>query len=1513
LYPEIIFNPLEITVSKKFHNINNHKQTTMKKIITLFKHAFLVCVLLFAFSAMAQRSVNTYSDSWGKQGFTLLKSDNASVQVNFSISEFALNTKNINGENLQNIELSGCFLPNDEGAPDLPGNGRYIAIPQGAVATCKILASRTETFHNVNMAPAFKIPWDNDKSPLKYAKSSKYFSKGALYPEKFVQISEPTQLRGVDVVMLGITPFQYNPVTKDLIVYRDLKVEVSYKGGNGHFGDDRLRSRWFDPILQDAILNQESLPTIDYGKRATEMAGQKEAGCEYLIIVPTNPEFAQWADSIKEFRTLQGINTQIKTLTEVGGNTSTAIKNYITNAFNTWTIPPVAVLLLGDYGSSATNSITSPMWDNYCVSDNIYSDVNNDMMPDIVFSRITANNASQLQVMVSKGLNYERNPPTSADYYHHPITALGWQTERWFQLCSEIVGGFWHNVLGKDQVRINAVYQGNPASDPWSTASNTNDVVSYFGPSGLGYIPATPQGLGGFSGGTPAQVVTAINNGAFILQHRDHGYEDGWGEPGFSSSNINQLTNTDLTFVYSINCLTGKYNYSPACFGENFHRYTKNGNNSGALGFVAPSEVSYSFVNDTYTWGMYDNLWPNFMPAYGTTPASRGMLPAFGMAAGKYFLNQSNWPYNTENKEVTYYLFHAHCDAFLNLYSEIPQNLTVQYDPIILSGLTSFEVTANEGAFIALTANGEILGTATATGAPVTVTFPAQLPGTNVEITITKENYYRFHHTIQVIPPTGAYVIKDTYAVNDTILGNGNGQLDYGENVNLSLGMKNVGSENATNVVVTISSADSYVTLSDSTETFGNIPANGSLYIANAFAFTVANNVPDNHSILFNISTTDGTNTWTGTMTVTAHAPILQVGTMTVSDPTGNNNGRLDPGETADIIITTTNTGSSTAANTLATLASTSGYVTINSGTFTLGNVVPGTPVTATFNISVDPTAPIGSAVELNYTATSGQYSAAQVFTTKIGLVVEDFESNGFTHFAWTQGGNQPWTITNVDPYEGVYSAKSGAIGNSQKSQLSLVMDVAVADSISFYLKTSSESSWDYLKFYVDATMINKWSGETPWTRVAFPVTAGNHTFKWEYMKDGSGVSGSDCSWIDFIVFPATQIPQLPNVSGIITYANTANTPLNGLTVNLKNASGTIVGTSTTNATGAYNFSNVPAGSYTLEVSTNKIWGGVTASDVLLYRKHIANVSLLNGIYLTSGDVNVSSSLTAADVLLIRKRIASVINSFPSSDWLFNNTPITVSTSNVVQNFNGIVYGDANGSYIPTETKSTLAQQGLMNLGTVDATKGDVVVPIHVSDIQNMGSFQFTVQYDATKLQLADVTDWFAGINDVTIGSPAPGYITFVWAADVNGINISDDVLCNIHFTSNSVDGSALSFVSNPTKIEFSDYEGNLFTPEFVNGSVGSITGIGELSQNGLNIYPNPSNGKFTLTFNSEKESVNIKIVNTLGKVVFEENNVTISGNLSKTIDLSKQPKGIYMLYADDNQKVIIQKIVIEK
>ena len=708
----------------------------------------LVLFLLFTV-VKVNGQVIEYTNSWGPSGMTLTRENSSGVDINFSIDLLKLEDINIDGQPMKVPRLPNIFLFNEEGAPDLPGASKFIMIPQGAQVELKIISAQTETISNVNIAPAPRIPRDDDDSPLYYSKNQQIYSQNKFYPESPVTISDPTKVRGVDIVMFGITPFQYNPVTKELKIYRDIKVQVTFRGGNGRFGEDRLRSRWWDPILQGAIFNNSLLPRIDYSKRTLN---SEEVGCEYLIIRPTNPEFVQWADSIKKFRTLQGILTKVVSITDAGSNNAAALETYINNAYNTWTIPPTAVLMLGDYGTSTSNNLIAPIYNNYCASDNVLADVTGNHLPDIIFARMTANNATELQTMVTKFINHERTPPTNPNYYAKPITALGWQTTRWFQICSETVGGYLKNEQGKLPVRINEIYSGNPSVDPWSTATNTSTVLGVFGPTGLGYIPATPQVLGGWSGGNATMINNAINSGCFFLQHRDHGGTTGWGEPSYHNSDINGLTNTDLVFVNSINCLTGQYNYSGECFAEKFHRYTYNGQNSGALGIIAASQISYSFVNDTYVWGFMDHMWPDFLPSFSTTPPSRGMLPAFGNAGGKYFLYQSSWPYNTSSKEVTYHLFHLHGDAFMTLYSEVPQTLTVSHSSTINTGATSFEVTATAGSFIALTLNGEILGTAIGSGSPVNITIPGtQTPPNYVHVTVTKQNYLRYNADVEVI------------------------------------------------------------------------------------------------------------------------------------------------------------------------------------------------------------------------------------------------------------------------------------------------------------------------------------------------------------------------------------------------------------------------------------------------------------------------------------------------------------------------------------------------------------------------------------------------------------------------------------------------------------------------------------------------------------------------------------------------------------------------------------------
>ena len=269
-------------------------------------------------------------------------------------------------------------------------------------------------------------------------------------------------------------------------------------------------------------------------------------------------------------------------------------------------------------------------------------------------------------------------------------------------------------------------------------------IVDYFGPNGLGYLPANPNHLTDW-GGNATRINADINAGAFYMLHRDHGGETGWGEPDYDINDLSGLNNDDLCFVMSINCLTGKYDYSPECFTEAFHRMDK-----GALGLIAASNVSYSFVNDTFIWGLHDSMWPQFDPGYGGSTGDNELMPGFAQMSGKWYLSASSWPYNTSNKDETYNLFHMHGDAFTQLFSEVPQNLTVSHGSTVDNTATMFPVTADAGSLIACSAWGEVLGTAIAGSGVTNVTInPPMNPGI-MYVTVTKKNHYRYEGQVSI-------------------------------------------------------------------------------------------------------------------------------------------------------------------------------------------------------------------------------------------------------------------------------------------------------------------------------------------------------------------------------------------------------------------------------------------------------------------------------------------------------------------------------------------------------------------------------------------------------------------------------------------------------------------------------------------------------------------------------------------------------------------------------------------
>ena len=382
------------------------------------------------------------------------------------------------------------------------------------------------------------------------------------------------------------------------------------------------------------------------------------------------------------------------------------------------------------------------------------------------------------------------------------------------------------------------------------------------------------------------------------------------------------------------------------------------------------------------------------------------------------------------------------------------------------------------------------------------------------------QNEMALQITSHSIPLEEPFIVLGCVTINDT---NGNGLIDYGEDIDLDITLNNIGENTATGVSAVLSSSDTYITITANSSNYNDISGGVSGVNLTDYEFTVTDTCPDGHIVSFQLDVVSNEDNWNLNFALEVNAPKIEYSYVYIDD---GDNIMLDPGETTDILVTFTNNGGADAYSTSAFISTDDIYLTINSATFDFGTFQSGQSEIAVFNVTADAGAPIGHSAVVNWDITADySYTAEDSFSIFIGLVIENFETGNFSTHPWIFSGNADWSVVTEDPYEGTYCAKSDSISDNQTSELMVTMEIGISGWMSFYRKVSSENNYDYLIFLVDGMSVDSWSGEIPWAEVSYYVDAGNHTFEWSYEKDSGTSSGSDCAWIDYIIFPYPQPP----------------------------------------------------------------------------------------------------------------------------------------------------------------------------------------------------------------------------------------------------------------------------------------------------------------------------------------------------------------------------------------------------
>ena len=240
-------------------------------------------------------------------------------------------------------------------------------------------------------------------------------------------------------------------------------------------------------------------------------------------------------------------------------------------------------------------------------------------------------------------------------------------------------------------------------------------------------------------------------------------------------------------------------------------------------------------------------------------------------------------------------------------------------------------------------------------------------------------------------------------------------------------------------------------------------------------------------------------------------------------------------------------------------------------------------------------------------------------------------------------------------------------------------------------------------------------------------------------------------------------------------------------------------------------------------------------------------------------------------------------------------------------------FGDFNGViFMPNYINGSISHY--YNLSTFAISEvfvnelGPVTVPVHATNVTNMGSFQFSIEYDPAHITFYQALNWYSGIEAVTVGNPSAGHITFVWAADDHGIDIPDGNFFDLSF--DLFDGDALYtpiiWSDNPTPREFADYDGNIFEPIYVNGQIGIWDGIPEINNGSLKIYPNPASENVKIT--SEKDILQLRIANYSGQVVFDQS----MDAKEYQLNVSNFQPGIYMVQLTTKDGIKTGKLMVQ-
>lgn len=984
------------------------------------------------------------------------------------------------------LRMKDAYSTNRIGEPILPSQKKLIAIPFGAEVNVQVNTFNVSTIElnekgvNYPLMPLqYSLPKNVDPADVPFEYNEQAYASKSFNESEIATIEILGVMRGVRIARVTVEPIRFNPSTNQLEVYNDIDITLTYDNADWAKTDETFRSSYspFFDVAYKQLLNVDNV----YDDHPDLLQFPVN------MLVVADPMFEETLQPFLEWKTKTGYYLEVAYTDEIG-STPSEIQTWVHDQYNTGLAAgnaPEFLVIVGDVQqvpASTTGSASGKKTDLY------YGSVDGDMFPEMYYGRLSAQNNTHLSNMLDKILYYEKYEFEDPSYLDDVTLIAG-------------ADGTWNPRVGQATIQYGT-------ENYFNAAHGYDDIWVYLTSYGGCYDPERIA-------------VGYINYSA-------HCGETSWSDPNLSISAVNNFQNEGKYPLAVGNCcLAADFGYNE-CIGEAWMR----AENKGAVGYIGSSPSSYWFEDFYWSVGAFPIQGNNngYVPSFEETT-----LGAYDGAWGESYYCQDALifvgnlavtevhlqGYPNHSSDIYYWqAYNTIGDPSLMPYHTQGSENTVTHMDILPIGITEYEVSAEPGSYVAISKDGMLHGTGYVTeSGTVMVEMDPILSGGDVDIVVTRQQYIPYTTVVPAAALEGPYLTISEFTFNG-----GNENVDYGTSVSMDMDLKNLGTDPATGVTITISGADPYCTLtSAATVNIGDIAADEIINIEDAFSFDIADDAPDMYMVSLDL-VIEGTakETWESTLNFSIYAPVPEFGNYTINDETGNDNGRLDPGETADITIETYNNGHASSIIGDLSISSSNSFITINTPNIEVAAIDAEGMQEVTFNISTEASTPVGTLVDFNLDFEAGNYTATKTIQELVGLILEDFESGDFSQYPW-EFNSDPWNIVGAaEAYEGEYAARSAAIGSNESSIMKLNYTVVADGNFSFYYKVSSENNYDWLKFYIDNVMQDQWSGNQAWALAEYTLTAGEHQLRWEYVKDVSATGGDDCAWVDYIIFPAS-------------------------------------------------------------------------------------------------------------------------------------------------------------------------------------------------------------------------------------------------------------------------------------------------------------------------------------------------------------------------------------------------------